>query len=48
MLLVGMDHLARLRGGIAVLSMRRGGNRQVHQVVIVVDPHMYGGFKVHS
>lgn len=43
MLLVGMQHLARLDRSFAVLSSRRGGEGQIHQVVIVVDPHVQDG-----
>ncbi len=46
--LVGMDHLARLRGGFAVLSMSCGGDGQVHQVVVVIDPHVHGGFEART
>ncbi len=46
MFLVGMDHLARLRGGFAVLSTSCGDG-QVHQVVVVVDPHMQDGLLFH-
>src|SRR5712692_1756076 len=42
-LLVSMDHLARLRGGFAMLTLRRRSNRQVHQVTIMVDPHVQDG-----
>ncbi len=45
-LLVGMHHLARLRGSLAMLSLR-GRDGQVHQVVVMVDPHVQDGFLLH-
>ncbi len=47
MFLVGMDHLACLRRRFAVLSLGGRGDGQVHQVVIVVDPHVQDGFLLH-
>ncbi len=47
MLLVGMDHLARCCRWFAVLALR-GGDRQVHQVVVRVFPHVHGGFEART
>jgi len=47
MLLVGMHHLTRLRCRLAMLSLHCRGNRQVNQVVIVVDPHMHDGLQLY-
>ena len=45
-LLIGMDHLARL-SCLAVLSMSCGRDGQVHQVVVVVDLHVQDGLRLH-
>src|SRR6266851_3163800 len=47
MLLVGVDGLARLRGCFAMLRSRRCGQGQIHQVVIMIDPHVQDGFLFH-
>src|SRR5713101_7613188 len=47
MLLVGVDGLTRLGGGFAMLRSRRGGQGQIHQVVIMIDPHVQDGFLFH-
>ena len=45
--LAAMDHLACFRGGFTMLSMSRGGDGQIHQVVIVVDPHVQDELRLH-
>ncbi len=47
MLLVGVDGLTRLGGRFAMSRSRRGGQGQVHQVVIMVDPDVQDGFLFH-
>ncbi len=47
MLLIGVDHLARLGCCFAMLRRRCGGQGQVHQVGIMVDPDVQGGFLFH-
>ncbi len=45
MLFVGVDRFARLRDCLAMLCLRRQG--QIHQVVVMVDPHMQDGLHLH-
>src|SRR5215471_5588318 len=44
-LLVSIHNLARLCGGFAMFSLRRGSNSQVHQVM--VDPVVQDGLRLH-
>ncbi len=46
-LLVGMHYLARLRRRLAMFSLGGRGDGQVHQVMVVVDPHVQDGFLLH-
>ncbi len=45
-LLVGMHYFTRLRD-LATRPLRRGSNGQVHQVVVMVDPHVQDGLLLH-
>src|SRR5260370_15868729 len=47
MLLVSVDGLTRLRRGFAMLRSHRGGQGQVHQIIIMVDPDVQDGFLFH-
>src|SRR6266566_3953121 len=45
--LISMHHLARLCRSFAMLTLCRRRNRQVHQVVVMVDPYVQDGLRLH-
>ncbi len=47
MLLVGVDDLTGLHGRFTKLCWKHGGQGQIDQVVVVVDPHMQYRFQFH-
>ncbi len=44
--LVGMHHFTRFRD-LATRPLRRGGHGQVHQIMVMVDPHVQDGLLLH-
>jgi len=45
--LVGVDRLTHLGGSLAMLGWVRRSQCQIHQVSIMVDPHVQDGFLFH-
>ena len=47
MLLIGVDHFARVGELATVWQVRAAAEREIDQVIILVDPHMQYGFQFH-